>query len=98
MSAKKNNATILRVSVAACAACCAGPILGVLAAIGVGTAAGFLLIGTLALVIGPAAVAVVVVRRRQRSTGCLPEELEVVLVKVAGRDDALAARPDSAVG
>ena len=40
VSAKKENATIVGVGVAACAVCCAGPILGVLAAIGLGTAAG----------------------------------------------------------
>ena len=43
MSAKKENTAIMGVGVAACAVCCAGPILGVLAAIGLGTAAGFAL-------------------------------------------------------
>ena len=43
MSAKKENATIIGVGVAACAVCCAGPILG--ARIGLGTAAGFALFG-----------------------------------------------------
>ena len=46
MSAKKKeNAAIVGVGVAACAVCCAGPILAVLAAIGLGTAAGFALFG-----------------------------------------------------
>lgn len=42
---KKENAAIVGVGVAACAVCCAGPILAVLAAIGLGTAAGFALFG-----------------------------------------------------
>ena len=46
MRTVKENATIIGVGVAACAACCAGPILGVLAAIGLGTAAGIALFGT----------------------------------------------------
>ena len=75
MSAKKENAAIVGVGVAACAACCAGPILGVLAAIGLGTAAGAALFGSLALVIGAGAVVFVVARRRQRATTCaVPNE------------------------
>ena len=70
MSTKKDNAAIIGVGVAACAACCAGPILGVLAAIGLGTAAGFALFGALAVVIGGAVLAVVLVRRRRRVAAC----------------------------
>lgn len=54
----------------ACAACCAGPILGFLAAIGFGTAAGFALFGTAAITFGTAAIAVVLRRRRRRATTC----------------------------
>jgi len=75
VSAKKESATIVGVGVAACAVCCAGPILGVLAAIGLGTAAGFLLIGTVALLVGAAAIAFVVLRRRRR-TACAPMALQ----------------------
>lgn len=71
---KKDNAAIVGVGVAACAVCCAGPILGVLAAIGLGTAAGFALFGTLALVLGAALVAFVVARRRRRAATCLASE------------------------
>jgi hypothetical protein len=67
----KENATLLGVGAAACAACCAGPILGVLAAIGLGTAAGFLLVGSLAFLLCAAAIAVVVLRRR-RAIPCAP--------------------------
>ena len=70
MSAKKENAAIIGVGVAACAVCCAGPILGVLAAIGLGTAAGFALFGTLAVVLGGAVLAFVLMRRRRRAAAC----------------------------
>jgi Na+/melibiose symporter-like transporter len=75
MSAKKKeNAAIVGVGVAACAVCCAGPILAVLAAIGLGTAAGFALFGTLAVVIGALLIAFVVVRRRRRAAACAMSE------------------------
>ena len=84
MSAKKENAAILGVGVAACAVCCAGPILGVLAAIGLGTAAGAALFGTAALIIGTLAVAVVMIRRRRRTTACTSVPAEPVAVELAG--------------
>lgn len=68
----KENAAILGVGVAACAACCAGPIIGVLAAIGLGTAAGFALFGTLAILVGAAVAGFVFLRRRRRSAACGP--------------------------
>jgi mercuric ion transport protein len=74
MSAKKENATIVGVGVAACAVCCAGPILGVLAAIGLGTAAGFALFGTFAILVGAALTAFVLVRRRRSASTCAPTE------------------------
>ena len=46
VNSKRENATILGVGAVACAACCAGPILGFSTAIGLGTAAGFALFGT----------------------------------------------------
>lgn len=83
MSATKNdNAAIVGVGVAACAVCCAGPILGVLAAIGLGTAAGFALFGTLAIVLGAAAAAFVVVRRRRSAACALTETPEPVAVEL----------------
>ena len=63
MSTKKENAAIVGVGVAACAACCAAPIIGFLAAIGLGTAVGFALFGAVALV-------VVLGRRRLRADAC----------------------------
>ena len=84
MSAKKENAAILGVGVAACAACCAGPILGVLAAIGLGTAAGAALFGAAAVLIGALAVGVVMFRRRRRATTCTPVAAEPVSVELSG--------------
>ena len=79
MNSKRENATILGVGAVACAACCAGPILALLAAIGLGTAAGFALFGTLAVVIG-IVVALLVILRRRRRTDCSPVEAEPVPV------------------
>ena len=85
MSANKENATIIGVGVAACAACCAGPILGFLAAIGLGTAAGIALFGTVALLVGAAAVIFVLVRRRGRTASCQPADAHVpVAVELTG--------------
>lgn len=85
MNGKKEHAAIVGVGVAACAACCAGPILGVLAAVGLGTAAGLALFGGVAVVLGAALVAVVVLRRRRRrrAASCavttVPESVPVLL-------------------
>jgi hypothetical protein len=70
MNAKKENAAIVGVGVAACAVCCAGPVLGVLAAIGLGTAAGVALFGTIAVLVGAAVTVFVLVRRRRHSAAC----------------------------
>lgn len=84
MSAKKENAAIVGVGVAACAACCAAPILGVLAAIGLGTAAGFLVVGTVALFVGGAVIALAVLRRRRRTVDCTPMAVEPAPVEFSG--------------
>lgn len=70
MSAKKENAAIVGVGIAACAACCAGPIIGILAAIGLGTAVGFALFGSAAIVVGAIAIILVLRRRRRRADAC----------------------------
>lgn len=72
MSATREHAAIVGVGVAACAVCCAGPVLGFLAAIGLGTAAGFALFGTVAVLVGAAGAAFVLVRRRRRADACAP--------------------------
>jgi Na+/melibiose symporter-like transporter len=90
MSAKKKeNTAIVGVGVAACAVCCAGPILGVLAAIGLGTAAGFALFGTVAIVIGAMSIAFVLMRRRRRAADCgvaeMPKSVPVELTGMRSR-------------
>lgn len=82
MSAKSENAAIVGVGVAACAVCCAGPILGVLAAIGVTTAVGFAALGLVALLVGALAVALVVVRRRRRVAACDAQPLPLTSVPI----------------
>ena len=75
MSAKRESAAIVGVGAAACAVCCAGPILAVLAAIGLGAAVGFALFGVIAIVVGAVLAALVVVRRRRRAATCAPGEV-----------------------
>ena len=72
MSTKKQDVTMVGAGVAACAVCCAGPILGFLAAIGLGTAVGAVLWGAIAVVIGAAVAMWVVMRRRRRAQACAP--------------------------
>ena len=82
MKAAKENVAIIGVGAVACAACCAGPILGFLAAIGLGTAAGFALFGTAAIVAGALAVLIVVLRQRRRRVDACDGASEPVAVDV----------------
>jgi len=84
MSTERDSAVIVGVGVAACAVCCAGPILGFLAAIGLGTAVGVATFGVAAFVVGAIAVLVVLGRRRRR--------------QVAGRDDGRRRRAAQCCG
>ena len=63
---------LLGLGAAACAACCAGPILGLLGAIGIASAAGYTFVGSVALVIGAAVAATAVLRRRAHDQPVLP--------------------------
>jgi hypothetical protein len=72
VSANKENAVLVGVGAAACAVCCAGPILGFLAAIGVGAAFGFALFGLVGLVVAVLVGVVLDRRRRQRRAKCAP--------------------------
>ena len=73
MSSKKEGAALVGVGAAACAVCCAGPLLGFLAAIGLGTIAGVAVFGSVALVIGAVVAGLVIVRRGRRSAACTPQ-------------------------
>ncbi|MFF3617337.1 hypothetical protein [Streptomyces sp. NPDC002580] len=57
-------------AVAACAVCCAGPILAVLGSIGVTSAIGALWMPALAVLTVAAGLGVFVVRRRRRRVSC----------------------------
>jgi uncharacterized membrane-anchored protein len=81
MSSNKEGAAVIGVGVAACAVCCAGPIGGLLAAIGLGTAVGITAFGLLAVVFGTVAAFVVLRRRRrQQAAACRPATETVVLI------------------
>ena len=70
MTTKKQDVAVIGAGAAACAVCCAGPVLGFLAAAGIGTALGVALFGSIALVFGALAVLVVVRRRRRSRPTC----------------------------
>ena len=71
MTVKRDSATIVGIGAAACAVCCAGPIVGFLAAIGLGTVAGVAAFGLITVVVG-AGVAILVIVRRRRIAACTP--------------------------
>ena len=85
MSTKKETAAVIGVGAVACAACCAGPIVGFLAAIGLGAAAGFALFGLVAIAVGAIAIVIVVRRRRRRANSCAasrgPVAVEMPIVR-----------------
>jgi len=85
MSSKKESAALVGVGAAACAVCCAGPILGFLVAIGLGTALGVAIWGVGALIVGAVAAVFVVVRRRRRAAACVSEGDGVALVELTER-------------
>ena len=77
MSAAKQRAGVIGVGVAACAVCCAGPIVGFLAAIGIGTALGVAVFGVVGLALALLAIVPVVRRRRQRVMCAAPTDAPV---------------------
>ena len=72
MTTKKQDLVLVGAGAAACAACCAGPILGLLAAIGLGTVLGVAVFGAIALVVAAVAAIAVVQRGRRRTNPCTP--------------------------
>ena len=69
MSSKKQDLVLVGAGAAACAVCCAAPILGFFAAIGLGTVLGVAVFGMAGL--GIAAMGIIaLMRRRRRATGC----------------------------
>ncbi len=78
---KRNNAAVVGVG-AACVACCVGPILGFLAAIGIGTAAGVTLFGVIGLLVAAVGM-VVIARRRTRLNAACSAQVEPVPVELS---------------
>ncbi len=68
MNSKKENVAIVGVGAVACAACCVGPIIGFLGALGL--LAGVALFGTIGLAIAAIVFLFVVRQRRRRAAMC----------------------------
>jgi len=67
---KRENRAMAGVVAVACAACCAGPIIAFVGALGAATIIGTVVFGIVALFIGVAVIALVAVRRRRRLARC----------------------------
>jgi mercuric ion transport protein len=65
---KRDGAAVVGVGVAACAVCCAGPILALLGAIGLATVLGVAFFGVVGILVALVGVPVVLRRRRRRCT------------------------------
>jgi predicted exporter len=81
MTNKKQDVALIGAGAAACAVCCAGPILGFFAAIGFGTLVGVALFGVAGLAIAALGVIIVLRRRRQRDPSCRPNEQAIELIQ-----------------
>ncbi len=75
---KRERAAIVGVGAVACAACCAGPVLGFLAALAAGTVLGVALFGVVGLVVAIIGISWLI-RRRRRQAARRPTPAEVVL-------------------
>lgn len=76
----RSRAGVLGLGAAACAACCAGPILGALGAIGMASTVGYVMAGAVAVLAGSAGAAALIVRRRRRRSGCAARTGTVAMV------------------
>jgi hypothetical protein len=79
MTATRQGASVIGIGVAACAACCAGPLIGLLAAVGLGPVLGVAVLGVAGLAIALVAI-VPLLRRRRRAATCIGEERVPVLL------------------
>ena len=78
MSGKESTA-IVGLGAATCAVCCAGPVLGFLAATGIGSVLGFALFGVVGLAVAALISVVLSARRRRRPKGCTPSPVTASL-------------------
>ena len=90
-SSQRQGAALVGIGVLACSACCAGPIIGFLAAIGLGTAVGVAMFGAIALVVAGIALLFVLKRRHKGraascQTGSVSVEMSAALARSADRD------------
>ncbi len=93
MNAKKDGAAIVGVGAVACAACCVGPILGFIGAIGLGTVAGVLAFGLAGLLIAAIGIAIFVTRRRRANRcGAAPEVTAVTVATPMIRSGTRSAK------
>jgi hypothetical protein len=96
VNSRKERAAVVGVGVAGCAACCAGPVLGYLAALGAGTLLAVSVLGVLGLVAAGVGVTWFL-RSRRRRAACSPGPFEVDVpapTMRAGRE----AAPHAAAG
>ena len=70
MSSRKQDLVLVGAGVAACAVCCAAPILGFFAAIGIGTVLGVAAFGVIGVCIAAVGGIVLMRRRRRQATRC----------------------------
>jgi hypothetical protein len=82
---RKERFGIIGIGAAACAACCAGPILAFLGGLSLAGLASTLLIGTLGLAVFVSSGAGYLVVRRRRQTACAPPSIEPVSVAAPTR-------------
>jgi len=82
---------IVGAGVVACAACCAGPILGFLAATGVASVLGAVVFGAAGVAVVAVVAAVMWLRRRRRQRECTPPAPTPVVVGL--RPETTRVRP-----
>lgn len=85
MSSRRRSFNVVGLGVAACAACCAVPIAGFIAATGLLTATGFALFGALGLVVAIPGIVLIMRRRAHPSTCEVPPEDQPVSVAAPSR-------------
>jgi len=68
----KASLGVVGAGVAACCACCAGPIVGFLAATGIASVLGAVVFGVVGLLVVLAVAAVLYQRRRRKAQHCAP--------------------------
>lgn len=79
---KRNKAAVAGVG-AVCVACCIGPVLALLAAIGIGTAAAVALFGVFGLLVAAVGISLIARRRTQHLNAAFNAQVEPVPVELS---------------